>query len=65
MAHRADVGLIMWPVGRGVRHLVVGPRGVHVVVTRGVDIVVGLRLDLVEHLNTLTYINLFFLYVIN
>ena len=50
MAHRADVGLIMWPVGRGVRHLVVGPRGVHVVVAQGVDVVGGLGLDLIDSL---------------
>ena len=44
MAHRAEEGLIMWLVGRGTRHPVVGPLGVGVV-----EVVVGgLGLDLVD-----------------
>ena len=48
MAQRAEVGLVMWPVGRGARHLIVGTRGVHVVVAQGIDVFGGLGLDLVD-----------------
>ena len=44
VAHRAVVGLVTWPVGRGARHPVVGLHGVRV----GEVVVGGLGLDLVD-----------------